>query len=124
MKKRTVGFGLLIVVLGLAVILAAGCEGREPDKIIRQKFNTVAAADFKAILAEIPKENLADSVFFRIGEYSSYPKGRYGVRAVVDFYYLKGVYVKRTVKYRYVKKERKWERYANEYRTYNDVKAP
>ena len=118
MKRRMGGFWLFSIALVSAGVLLAGCQGREPDKSIRKKFDTVVAADFKAIVSELPKESLSDSVYFRIVEYTTYEKSLYSVRAVVDYYYLKNVQVKRTVKYRYVKNARKWERYANEYRSF------
>jgi hypothetical protein len=121
MKRRMGGVGLFSTVLVSAAVLLAGCEAREPDKSIRKKFDVVVAADFKAIVSDLPGESLADSMYFRIVEYSAYGKSLYSVRAVVDYYYLKGVHVKRTVKYRYVKNARKWERYANEYRSYLDT---
>lgn len=121
MKRRMGGFWLFSIALVSAGVLLAGCEGREPDTSIRKKFDTVVASDFKAIVSELPKESLSDSVYFRIVEYTTYEKSLYSVRAVVDYYYLKNVQVKRTVKYRYVKNARKWERYANEYRFYSDT---
>ena len=121
MKRRMGGFWLFSIALVSAWVLLAGCEGREPDTSIRKKFDTVVAADFKAIVSELPKESLSDSVYFRIVEYTTYEKSLYSVRAVVDYYYLKNVQVKRTVKYRYVKNARKWERYANEYRFFSDT---
>ena len=121
MKRRMGGFWLFSIALVSAGVLLAGCQGRESDKSIRKKFDTVVAADFKAIVSELPKESLSDSVYFRIVEYTTYEKSLYSVRAVVDYYYLKNVQVKRTVKYRYVKNARKWERYANEYRFYSDT---
>ena len=121
MKRRMGGFRLFSIALVSAWVLLAGCEGREPDTSIRKKFDTVVASDFKAIVSELPKESLGDSVYFRIVEYTTYEKSLYSVRAVVDYYYLKNVQVKRTVKYRYVKNARKWERYANEYRFYSDT---
>ena len=121
MKRRMGGFRLFSTVLVLAGVLLAGCEGREPDKSIRQKFDVVIASDFKTIVSDLPKESLGDSIYFRIVEYTTYAKSLYCVRAVVDYYYLKDVHVKRTVKYRYVKNARKWERYANEYRFFSDT---
>jgi hypothetical protein len=121
MKRRMGGFRVFSIALVSAGVLLAGCQAREPDKSIRKKFDTVVAADFKSIVSELPKESLSDSVYFRIVEYTTYEKSLYSVRAVVDYYYLKDVQVKRTVKYRYVKNARKWERYANEYMFYSDT---
>ncbi|HUI93453.1 MAG TPA: hypothetical protein VLX68_14495 [Chitinivibrionales bacterium] len=111
---------LFIFTLVTAGLLLAGCGGGEPDGSIRKKFDAVVASDFKTIVGDLPKESLSDSMFFRIVEYKSFDKGMYSVLAVVDYYYLKDVHVKRTVKYRYVKAARKWERFANEYRFFQD----
>jgi energy-coupling factor transporter transmembrane protein EcfT len=99
-------------------LILYGCSGTEDDKIIKKKLDIIIESDFKSILSELPKESLNDSVYFNICEYKKYKKGIYSIKAVVDFYYLKGVTVKRTIKYRYVKREHKWERYSNEYRFY------
>jgi hypothetical protein len=121
MKGKMRDFWLISTILVSAGVLLAGCEGREPDSSIRKKLDVVIAADFKTIVADLPKESLNDSAYFRIVEYSTYAKSLYCVKAVVDYYYLKDVHVKRTVKYRYVKNARKWERYANEYRFFSDT---
>jgi hypothetical protein len=101
------------LILCLAVAYA-GC-GREPSAQVRKKLDIVVESDLRAITGEIPVKSLADSVYTRVTEYKEFDKGQYRVRAMVDFYYLKGVRVKRTVKYRYVKSAGKWERYANDY---------
>jgi hypothetical protein len=101
-------------------MLCSGCEGREPDAGIRKKLDAVIASDFKEVVSEVPKASLADSAYFAIAQYTAYAKSLYSVLAVVDFYYLRDVKVKRTVKYRYVKNARKWERYNNEYQYFDD----
>jgi len=119
MKKGTGGLHLRKYVLS-CVILASilsiffGCAG-EPPAQIRKKLDIVVENDFRAITGEVAKQNLADSVYCRVVEYKEFDKGQYRVKAVVDFFYLRGVGVKRTVKYRYVKSAGKWERYANDY---------
>jgi hypothetical protein len=95
----------------------SGCNTELPSEI-RKKLNIVTDNDFKAIINETPKKSLADSLYFRITEYKEFNKGQYRVRAVVEYFYLRDVKVKRAVKYRYVKKAGKWERYANDYITY------
>lgn len=111
------------VVAVAAALLCAGCGAGEPDSVVRKKLDIIVAADFKTIVGELPKESVRDSASSRITEYVAHEKGIYSVRAVVDFYYLRGVHIKRTVKYRYVKSVRKWERYDNEYRFYSDSTA-
>jgi hypothetical protein len=114
---------VVAVVAVAATLLCAGCGAGEPDSAVRNKLDIIVAADLKAIVGELPKESIRDSAFSRIMEYVAHEKGIYRVRAVVDFYYLRGVHIKRTVKYRYVKSARKWERYENEYRFYSDSTA-
>jgi hypothetical protein len=96
------------------MVIVCGCS-KEPAGEIRKKFDVVKENDLRAIVAEIPRESLADSVYTLVTEYKEFDKGQYRVKAVVDFFYLKGVHVKRSVKYRYVKSASKWERYANDY---------
>jgi hypothetical protein len=91
------------------------CCSSEPAGEIRKKLDIVAENDFRAIIADLPAKSRADSVYLKIAEYKAFPKGQYRAKAVVDFYYLRDVNVKRTVKYRYVKSAGKWERYANDY---------
>ena len=116
MGKRTGTFFSSFLILSLAVTYA-GC-GKEPSAQVRKKFDIVVESDLRAITGEIPPKSMADSVYTRVTEYKEFDKGQYRVRAVVDFYYLRGVRVKRTVKYRYVKSAGKWERYANDYLYY------
>jgi hypothetical protein len=105
---------LTCIVLASMLACLSGCAG-EPPAQIRKKLDVVVENDFRAITGEVAKENLADSVYRRVVEYKDFDKGQYRVKAVVDFFYIKGVNVKRTVKYRYVKSAGKWERYANDY---------
>jgi hypothetical protein len=107
----------ICAVLIACVLGFSGCNAELPSEI-RKKLAIVADNDFKAIINEMPKKSLADSLYFRIAEYKEFNKGQYRVRAVVEYFYLRDVKVKRAVKYRYVKKAAKWERYANDYITY------
>jgi hypothetical protein len=107
-------FVLLSAFLAWCMLYCSGCAG-EPAAEIRKKLNIVADADFKAIIADLPKKSLSDSLHFTIVEYKDFSKGPYRVKAVVDYFYIRDIKVKRTVKYRYVKREGKWERYANDY---------
>ncbi len=122
--KATAGHVLLVcAAAATAAAICAGCLGGEPDSLVRKKLNVILASDLKAIVSELPKTSISDSVYYRIAEYSTYKKSLYSVRAVVDFYYLRGVQIKRTVKYRYLKRVGKWERYDNEYRFFSDSAA-
>jgi hypothetical protein len=123
-KERTSArFAPAVVIIAAVALLCAGCGVGEPDSVVKKKLDMIIAADFKAIVGELPKESVRDSACTRIVEYAANKKGMYSVRAVVDFYYLRDVHIKRTVKYRYVKSARKWERYENEYRFYSDSAA-
>jgi hypothetical protein len=108
-----------VVALFAGVLLMTGCEGKEPDAGIRKKLDAVIVSDFKEIVSDVPRTSLADSTFFRISQYTAYMKSIYSVLAVVDYFYLRDVQVKRTVKYRYVKNARQWERYDNEYQYFD-----
>lgn len=120
MTKRTGIFSQplgALVCAGLVWCVMVACCGcsKEPATQIRKKFDIVVDSDLRSIAGEIPRQSLADSVYTRVVEYKDFDKGTYRVKAVVDFFYLKAVNVKRTVKYRYAKGAGKWERYSNEY---------
>jgi hypothetical protein len=112
-----------LVVAAAALLLWAGCRVGESDNLVRKKLDVIVAADLKALVGELPATSLRDSIYSVVVEYAAYKQGMYSVRAVIDFYYLRGVAVKRTVKYRYLTRARKWERYDNEYRSYSDSAA-
>jgi hypothetical protein len=122
MKTRATTYPHALFAFGCALLASwmlflCGCS-REPAAEIRKKLDIVAESDFRAIVTELPKKSLGDSVHFGVMEYREYDKGAYRAKAVVDFYYLRDVHVKRTVKYRYVKSAGKWERFANDYVNY------
>lgn len=96
-------------------LLCLGCVKRESDDSIKSKLDVVVAGDLKSVVTELPKNSLADSVYTRIVEYKKLKKGMFRAVAVVDYFYLRGVKVKRTVKYRYGQHVDKWERYSNEF---------
>lgn len=119
MKKRTGIYPQSLCASACAVLISCmvfvcGCS-QEPAGEIRKKLDVVKENDLRTIVGEVPRESLADSVYTRVVEYKDFDKGPYRVKAMVDFFYLKGVHIKRTVKYRYVKSAGKWERYANDY---------
>jgi len=103
-----------LVVIGVLFAFLFGCGGEKPE-IIRSKLDTIIASDFKALLAELPQKSHSDSLHYVCREYTVFKKGPYRVKAVVDYFYIRDVKVKRAVKYRYVKSAAQWERYDNEY---------
>ena len=119
MPLRTGLFGAAVILVCCFLMLISGCSG-EPDIAIQKKLTAVIESDFKEMLHELPATSISDSVYYRTAKYKTYTKGLYRAMAVVDYYYLKSVKVKRTVKYRYVKKAAQWERYGNEYQFYGD----
>ena len=123
MTNANTGKLLVRIALVAAALVCCGCAGKAPDSLVRKKLDVIVAADLKALTGELPATSLRDSTYFRIVEYTTYTKSIYTVRAVVDFYYLRGVHVKRTVKYRYLKSAGKWERYDNEYKFFSDSAA-
>ncbi len=121
-KPSTVRLALLVCA-AVAALVCAGCSHREPPAVVKKKLDIIAASDLNALAGELPKTSLRDSVFSRVVEYEIYKTGMYGARATVDFFYLRGIHFKRTVKYRYLVNAGKWERYDNEYRFYADSQA-
>jgi hypothetical protein len=99
-------------------VLLCGCG--EGDNLISKKLEIILDGDLKAISADIPKNDLMDSIHYTIVSYKSYSDGMYSRMAVVDFYFLKNVKTKITRKYRYFISTRQWDRYFNEYRFYGD----
>ena len=109
--------------VAIAAVMLAECARRESPVLVRKKFDVIVASDLKTIVGDLPPTSLRDSVYSRVVEYEQYTQGMYCARAEVDFYYLRGVHVKRTVKYRYQVRAGKWERYDNEYQFYSDSAA-
>jgi len=91
----------------------------ESDAKIKQKLLIILDDDLKAILEDIPEENILYSAHHRIVSYKSYDKGKYTKKAVVHFIFLKKVNVRLVRKYRYYGELRKWERYVNKYQYYD-----
>jgi hypothetical protein len=119
MEKKYMFPAIVPLWLLIAVcLLCFGCVKRESDNSIKNKLDLVVAGDLKAVVNELPKNSLADSVYTRIVEYKQLKKGMFRALAVVEYYYLRGVKVKRTVKYRYGEHVDKWERYSNEFVLY------
>jgi hypothetical protein len=114
MTVRVIMRTMVCAVLASCALHFSGCTSEPPGEI-RKKLDTVAENDFREIIADLPAKSRADSAYFRIAEYKDFPKGQYRVKAVIDYYYLRNVRVKRSLKYRYVKSVGKWERYANDY---------
>ena len=117
--RRRKACAVIAAAVVVSVLAAAfgGCAG-EPPAQVRKKLDIVVETDLRAITVDLLRQSLADSVYTRVVEYKDFDKGQYRVKAVVDFFYLRGVHVKRSVKYRYVKSAGKWERYANDYLYY------
>ena len=96
-----------------------GCG--ESDDLIKKKLEIILADDLKAITADLPKCNLADSVYYIIVSYKTYKEGMYSKMAIVDFHFLKKVKAKITRKYRYYTAAQLWDRYYNVYKLYGDT---
>ena len=105
--------------LGLCGCFLLGCG--EGDDLIKKKLDIILADDLKAVAADLPKGNCADSMYYTIVSYKSYSQGMYSKIAVVDFYFLKNIKVKITRKYRYYAAVRLWDRYYNVYKFYGDT---
>ena len=96
------------------IMLTVSCQG-ERDEFVRKKLDVIIKDDLQAIIADIPEENLREVPSYNLVSYQEYSKGKYSVKAVVDFFFLKNVKVKIVRKYRYEASKRMWERYYNEY---------
>jgi hypothetical protein len=105
----------------ICVFVVSGCI-KESDKRIKQKLVIILNDDLKTIISDISEENLIDSVYYDIVVYKDYKEYKYRKRAEVDFYFLKNVSSKIVRKYRYHSQAKKWERYFNEYRFYDNKK--
>ena len=103
----------LVCILALGM-LSVSCM-HEVDSSIRAKFDFLVDSDFKSLVNELPKASISDSAHFVIAEYLKPKHGMFRAHAIVDYYYLKNIRVKRTVKYRYGQNVDKWERYSNTY---------
>ena len=104
----------------IILIIIGGCTF-ESDRVVKKKLLIILEDDLNAIIEDIPKENILDSVYYEIDSLIDYKKKsfKYSKRAVVDFYFFKKVKAKIVRKYRYVRQSRKWDRYYNEYKFYD-----
>ncbi len=101
------------------IIAITGCI-KESETRIKEKLNIILKDDLTAIISDISKENLSDSIYFDIVSYTEFKEGKYSIMAVVDFYFFSKVEVKIVRKYRFETHAGKWERYFNEYRYYDN----
>lgn len=103
------------VVLSIALL---GCG--DNDAVARRKLDAILTSDLAVIVSDIPKAGLADSIYYSLVSYQTYKTGDYTKKAVVDFYFMRGIKVKITRKYRFVKEAGMWERYYNVYNFIED----
>jgi hypothetical protein len=102
----------------LPFTLFALCFCSESDQVIRQKLDIILADDLEAIVEDMPSESLLDEPYYEILEYRKFREGTFRRLAVVDFYFLRGVNMKITRKYRYHVRLGLWDRYYNKYYTF------
>jgi len=100
-------------------LILCGCG--ESDNLIRRNLDIILSDDLKAITNDLPKNTVADSVYYTLISYKSYSEGMYSRMAVVDFYFMKNIKVKITRKYRYFTSARLWDRYYNTYQFFGDT---
>ncbi len=105
----------------MAAALFSGCA--ESDELIKEKFDIVIQDDMQSLIEQIPKQSLADSVYFIVQSYDEFDEGMYSKKAVVEFFFLKKNVAKVVRKYRYHAEFRKWERYYNEYKYVYDTSS-
>ena len=109
--------GIILYKCGYAlpVLLLSLCFCSESDGIIRRKLDIILDDDLKAIIEDMPTESLVDVPYYDLLEYRVYEEGVFIRMAIADFYFLKGVKMKITRKYRYHKRLGLWDRYYNRY---------
>jgi hypothetical protein len=105
-------FVTAVAAVVLSIVLF-GCG--DNDAVARRKLDVILKSDLAAIVSDIPKTGLADSIYYSVVSYQTYKTGDYTKKAVVDFYFMRGLKVKITRKYRFVKEAGMWERYYNVY---------
>jgi hypothetical protein len=105
-------------VLLAALCLAWGCGA--DDRVARRSLEAVAKAELTSFVNELPPANQPTAPYFEIVAFEPGKKGRFSVKAVVDYYYLKNVTVKLTRKYRFVRWGQRWEPYNEEWRFFQD----
>ena len=107
----------------IILVLIGGCT-IESDRVIKKKLLVILEDDLNAIIEDIPKEHILDSVYYEIDSLIDFKKEsiKYSKKAVVDFYFLKNAKAKIVRKYRYETVSRKWERYYNEYKFFDIIK--
>ncbi|MBD3320884.1 MAG: hypothetical protein GF350_07320 [Chitinivibrionales bacterium] len=115
---------LCILGVLLSVPFFFGACGGESESNIRKKLDVILEDDCAAIVEGIPDSSILDSVYYETVEYKKYSKGKYIRKAVVDFYFLRGVAKKIRRKYRYHNEWGKWDRYHNRWISIPDKQAP
>jgi hypothetical protein len=110
---------LAMLFMALAVAGGGGGCGGESERFIRKKLEVVCADDLAAAIEDLPDSNVDNSPRYVIESFEHFREGMYTYKAVVDYFFLKGVSVKMVRKYRYHALSRKWDRYFNEYHFVN-----
>lgn len=122
LKQCCVGrFFLLLCMLGFTLVQIS-CSG-ESDELARKKLEIILKDDLKAIMEGIPDSALMENPRYEIVFYKQYEAWDYSKKAVVDFFFLKGIKKKIVRKYRYQTGKRMWDRYFNEYISYSDTSS-
>ena len=99
---------------GIVFVFIYSCDS---GKSIRYEFEYVIVKDdLESIINDTPKEQVIDSPYYVITLYEDKKQGKYSIRAMVDYYFYKKVFIKIQRKYRYDTYYKKWERYTNEYK--------
>jgi hypothetical protein len=112
------------IILNISIIacLLHNCTS-DSNELIRNIFEQVIVKDdLEEIIKDTPEKDLMDSPYYSIISYEENKKGKYTVKAEVDYFFFKSVKVKIRRKYRFYKAYKKWERYTNEYKHYFEYK--
>ncbi|MBD3346689.1 MAG: hypothetical protein GF401_16660 [Chitinivibrionales bacterium] len=118
--KQHVKIRRILLYVGPALLLFLINCIVETEGGIKEKLETIVKDDLATITHEIPDSSLLDSTYYSIVEYKKYTESKYSRKAVVDFYFLKGVPKKIRRKYRYHREWGKWDRYYNRWATIAD----
>lgn len=88
--------------------------------MIEKKLRVIADDDLMHVVGELPDTSLADTTYYSVVSLKTGIEGRYSAKAEIDYFFLKGVDVKMTRKYRYHRRLGMWDRYSNEWRFVHD----
>lgn len=106
----------LIIIPLLFLFSCDQFAGEERDKT---RLNILLKSDLEYIQKDVTEKFLLEEPYYEVVTWKRYEEGIYMYLTEVDFYFLKPEEINQKIfrKYRFNKRQKKWERYVNEYRT-------